>query len=57
MQTLGGAGYMTDFDVERIYRAVRASKIYEGTNDIQRLVISRSLVDAEHQEQRLQKCS
>jgi alkylation response protein AidB-like acyl-CoA dehydrogenase len=56
MQTLGGAGYMTDFGVERIYRAVRGSKIYEGTNDIQRLVISRSLVDAEQQEQRLQSC-
>jgi hypothetical protein len=41
IQTLGGAGYMTDYGVERIFRAVRASKIYEGTNDIQRLVISR----------------
>jgi alkylation response protein AidB-like acyl-CoA dehydrogenase len=56
MQTLGGAGYMTDFGVERIYRAVRASKIYEGTNDIQRLVISRTLVDGGQQEQRLQSC-
>jgi butyryl-CoA dehydrogenase len=43
MQTLGGAGYIQDFAVERIYRAVRGAKIYEGTNDIQRLVISRSL--------------
>jgi alkylation response protein AidB-like acyl-CoA dehydrogenase len=43
VQTLGGAGYMQDFGVERIYRAVRGAKIYEGTNDIQRLVISRSL--------------
>ena len=43
LQTLGGAGYMQDFGVERIYRAVRGAKIYEGTNDIQRLVISRSL--------------
>jgi butyryl-CoA dehydrogenase len=43
LQTLGGAGYMQDFAVERIYRAVRGAKIYEGTNDIQRLVISRSL--------------
>lgn len=43
IQTLGGAGYMQDFGVERIYRAVRGAKIYEGTNDIQRLVISRSL--------------
>jgi butyryl-CoA dehydrogenase len=44
IQTLGGAGYMEDFGVERIFRAVRGAKIYEGTNDIQRLVISRSLV-------------
>jgi butyryl-CoA dehydrogenase len=57
MQTLGGAGYMTDFGVERIYRAVRGSKIYEGTNDIQRLVISRALVDVRHQERRVQSCS
>jgi alkylation response protein AidB-like acyl-CoA dehydrogenase len=34
---------MQDFAVERIYRGVRGAKIYEGTNDIQRLVISRSL--------------
>jgi alkylation response protein AidB-like acyl-CoA dehydrogenase len=44
IQTLGGAGYIEDFGVERIFRAVRGAKIYEGTNDIQRLVISRSLV-------------
>ena len=44
LQTLGGAGYIQDFGVERIYRGVRGAKIYEGTNDIQRLVISRSLV-------------
>jgi len=43
LQTLGGAGYMQDFGVERICRGVRGAKIYEGTNDIQRLVISRSL--------------
>jgi butyryl-CoA dehydrogenase len=43
IQTLGGAGYMQDFAVERIYRGVHGAKIYEGTNDIQRLVISRSL--------------
>jgi butyryl-CoA dehydrogenase len=43
LQTLGGAGYMQDFGVERMYRAVRGAKIYEGTNDIQRLVISRTL--------------
>ncbi len=43
IQTLGGNGYMVSYDVERIYRAARGPKIYEGTNDIQRLVISRAL--------------
>jgi len=53
IQTLGGAGYMADYGVERIFRAVRASKIYEGTNDIQRMVISRALVTESEQEKRL----
>ncbi len=44
IQTLGGAGYMSEFAVERIFRAVRVAKIYEGTNDVQRMVISRALV-------------
>ncbi|HEX3364623.1 acyl-CoA dehydrogenase family protein [Phenylobacterium sp.] len=43
LQTFGGNGYIADYEVERIYRAVRVTKIYEGTNDIQRLVISRAL--------------
>lgn len=43
IQTLGGAGYMADMGVERIYRDVRVAMIYEGTNDIQRLVINRAL--------------
>ena len=56
IQTLGGAGYMSDYGVERIYRAVRASKIYEGTNDIQRLVITRAIVGETHQDNRVAKC-
>jgi alkylation response protein AidB-like acyl-CoA dehydrogenase len=56
VQTLGGAGYMTGFGVERIFRAVRASKIYEGTNDIQRIVISRALVELAEQEMRVASC-
>ena len=44
MQTLGGYGYLKDFPVERIYRGVRGARIYEGTNDIQKLVIARDLV-------------
>ena len=43
VQTMGGNGYMTGYHVERIYRAARGPKIYEGTNDIQKLVISRAL--------------
>jgi alkylation response protein AidB-like acyl-CoA dehydrogenase len=43
IQTFGGYGYLADFPVERIYRDVRVTKIYEGTSDIQRLVISRAI--------------
>lgn len=43
LQTLGGYGYLKDFPVEQIYRDVRIAKIYEGTSDVQRIVISRSL--------------
>lgn len=43
IQTLGGYGYLRDFPLERIYRDVRVCQIYEGTSDIQRLVIARNL--------------
>ncbi|MGH8434102.1 MAG: acyl-CoA dehydrogenase family protein [Pseudomonas sp.] len=43
IQTLGGYGYLNDFPVERIYRDVRVCQIYEGTSDVQRLVIARNL--------------
>lgn len=43
IQTLGGYGYLSDYPVERIYRDVRICQIYEGTSDIQRLVIARNL--------------
>lgn len=43
IQTFGGYGYVEDFPVERIYRDVRVCQIYEGTSDIQRLVIARNL--------------
>jgi butyryl-CoA dehydrogenase len=45
IQIHGGYGYLNDFPVERIYRDVRVCKIYEGTSDIQRLVISRQLTE------------
>ncbi|XAH24607.1 acyl-CoA dehydrogenase family protein [Xylophilus sp. GW821-FHT01B05] len=43
IQTLGGYGYVNDFPLERIYRDVRVCQIYEGTSDIQRLLIQRAL--------------
>ncbi|MBO3273865.1 acyl-CoA dehydrogenase family protein [Pseudomonas schmalbachii] len=43
IQTLGGYGYLNDFPVERIYRDVRVCQIYEGTSDVQRMVIARTL--------------
>jgi len=44
IQTLGGYGYVNDFPLERIYRDVRVCQIYEGTSDIQKLLIQRALV-------------
>ena len=41
LQFLGGYGYMTEYPLERMYRDVRITPIYEGTNQIQRLVIAR----------------
>ena len=43
MQVLGGYGYVTDFPIERIYRDVRVCQIYEGTSDIQKILIARAL--------------
>lgn len=43
IQTLGGYGYLKDFPLERYYRDARLTKIYEGTNDIQKMVIARYL--------------
>ncbi|MCF8466762.1 MAG: acyl-CoA dehydrogenase family protein [Sneathiella sp.] len=43
IQTLGGNGYIADYPVEKIYRDVRVCQIYEGTSDIQKLVIARNL--------------
>ena len=45
IQTHGGYGYLADYPVERIYRDVRICQIYEGTSDVQRLVIARNLDD------------
>ncbi|MEN9773197.1 MAG: hypothetical protein RL322_267 [Pseudomonadota bacterium] len=43
IQILGGYGVLSDFPVERIYRDVRVCQIYEGTSDIQKLIIARAL--------------
>jgi hypothetical protein len=43
IQIHGGYGYMADYPVERIYRDVRICQIYEGTSDVQRMVIARGL--------------
>lgn len=43
IQTLGGYGYLSEYPVEKIYRDVRVCQIYEGTSDIQRIVISREI--------------
>jgi butyryl-CoA dehydrogenase len=44
IQIHGGYGYLEDFPVERIWRDVRVCQIYEGTSDVQRLVISRQIL-------------
>ena len=45
VQILGGRGYMKDHPVERYYRDARVTEIYEGTSEIQRLVISRAILE------------
>jgi Acyl-CoA dehydrogenases len=44
IQIMGGYGYLKDYPVERIYRDVRVCQIYEGTSEIQRLVIARNIL-------------
>jgi alkylation response protein AidB-like acyl-CoA dehydrogenase len=44
IQVLGGYGYTTDFPVERYYRDAKITEIYEGTSEIQRIVIARSIL-------------
>jgi len=46
IQIHGGYGYVEGFPVERIWRDVRVCRIYEGTSDVQRMVISRALAEA-----------
>jgi len=44
VQVLGGYGYVNEYPVERMMRDAKITQIYEGTNQIQRLVIARSLL-------------
>jgi alkylation response protein AidB-like acyl-CoA dehydrogenase len=43
IQVFGGYGYVSDFPVERIYRDVRVAQIYEGTSEVQKILIARAL--------------
>ncbi len=43
VQSMGGAGYMRENDIERLFRDAKITQIYEGTNEIQRLIISKSM--------------
>jgi alkylation response protein AidB-like acyl-CoA dehydrogenase len=45
VQVLGGAGYTREFPVERMLRDAKITQIYEGTNQIQRIVVARGLLD------------
>ena len=44
VQILGGYGYITDFPVERYFRDAKITELYEGTSEIQKLVIARQLL-------------
>jgi alkylation response protein AidB-like acyl-CoA dehydrogenase len=46
VQLLGGRGVLADSVVDRLYRSVRALRIYEGTTEIQRLVVGAHLIEA-----------
>lgn len=46
VQVFGGAGYMTEYGIERFYRDVRLFRIFEGTSEIQRLIIGRGVMKA-----------
>ena len=46
VQIFGGAGYLSEYGIERFYRDVRLFRIYEGTTQIQQLVIARNLIKA-----------
>ena len=62
IQVLGGYGYTKEFPVERYYRDAKVTEIYEGTSEIQRLVIARALLQdvsggSHHHETRAKVCT
>jgi acyl-CoA dehydrogenase len=44
VQIFGGSGYVADYGIERFYRDVRIFRLYEGTSEIQRLIIAREMM-------------
>ena len=44
IQVFGGSGYIRGFEVERLYRDAKITQIYEGTNQVQRMIIARELI-------------
>jgi acyl-CoA dehydrogenase len=48
VQIFGGAGYIADYGIERFYRDVRLFRLYEGTSQIQQLVIARNMIKQAH---------
>jgi acyl-CoA dehydrogenase len=46
VQVFGGAGYLSEYGIERFYRDVRLFRLYEGTSQIQQLVIARNMIKA-----------
>jgi alkylation response protein AidB-like acyl-CoA dehydrogenase len=48
VQILGGYGYVKEYPVERFMRDAKITQIYEGTQEIQRLVIAREMLKAQH---------
>ena len=46
VQVFGGAGYVSDYGIERFYRDVRIFRLYEGTSQIQQIIIARELAKA-----------
>ena len=51
IQILGGYGYTKEFPAERYYRDAKITEIYEGTSEVQRMVIARNII--QHQERQL----